>query len=143
MRKVPAALVIVGLLVSTNAVVWANDWPSAFKCVFSQGYETAPEKNYFKSESLDVKDVLSFTIREINLDERTAQIVGNVGITNVVALTTSNSIDFIEKTEVSINLTSVYNLTTANKQYFSAHSRHVGSEQTFLISQRFGFCEAK
>jgi len=141
MRMAATALFVIGLL-ANNSSEASDNWPNAFKCVFVQGYETVPENDHFKTDPIDTNDLLSFTIRSINIDDRTAQIVGNVSITNVVALLTSNSMNFIEKTEVSINLTSVYNIMT-NKQFLAAHSRHVRSDGNLLISQRFGFCEAK
>jgi hypothetical protein len=142
MRKAARALFLIGLLANSSSE-GSDNWPNAFKCIFVQGYETVPENDYFKTDPIDSNDVLSFTIRSINIDDRTAQIVGNVAITNVVALLTGNSMNFIEKTGVSINLTSVYNLMTPNQQFLAAHSRHVGSEGSFLVSQRFGFCEAE
>jgi len=117
----------------------AQAQPNAFKCSFEGGYFTVFEDNGFKSEP---GEGMAFVIASLNLDAGTAQLVGNVGASDLILLPGRESMHFIEQTTSgNLNLTTVYTGAAPDGRFFAVHSRHVGTGADPWISQFFGLCE--
>jgi hypothetical protein len=132
------SLIICGLTLSPIAAEAAG--PTAMKCLFERGaFSTVNPKNGFASEPTNNKMELTFAA--LNPTQGTAQLVGNVGASNVSLIDGAAGISFVEVTPTgNITLTTVYT-TEVNGRFVAVHSRHMGAADRPMVSQIFGSCQ--
>jgi hypothetical protein len=142
MRSSPALIagVMFSLLLSNRA--WASELPAAFVCEFTTGLFSAPEGARFVTS--DAPDTMSMTYASIDQEGGTAQMIANMGAADVTLLVGRNVVHFLEATEAgNLTLTTIHSASHPEGRFFASHSRHIGSTKELLVSQYFGFCEAK
>lgn len=138
-RSVALCLWAVIYSVALASSALAQGQPNAFKCSFESGYFTVFEGNVFKNEP---QEGMAFVIASINFDAGTAQIVGNLGASDLIILPGRENMHFIEHTgSGNLNLTTVYTGTASDGRFLAVHSRHVGTGADPWISQFYGLCE--
>lgn len=133
-----AALLAVGVL--HGAATAEEEGPRNFTCTFESGASWSYEDGSFKSTA---PHPLSFSIRDIDLDEQTATLSlepdAEGGKLNVVRAINANH--FIEVvTEGFLNLTTVYDRDEKTGKHPAVHSRHFGLLGQPMFGQYTGFC---
>ena len=85
----------------------------------------------------------AFHIDGIDTSKGTARIIGNAGAEDLTAVSTQESIHFLETTPSgNLNITTVFDAHTKEGSYKAVHSRHVTMMGGPLPSQAYGFCRS-
>ena len=137
-------LLVVGAMVSLllGDRAWARNLPAAFVCEFATGFSSAPEGARFVTS--DTHDTMSMTYASIDQEGGTAQMIGNVGASDVTLVVGPHAVHFVEVTLAgNLTLTTVNTAADPEGRLFASHSRHIGTSSGLLVSQYLGFCEAK
>jgi hypothetical protein len=139
----PVATAIFSMLLLSSGICGAAEveLPSALVCSFDEGVFTVFENGGFKTKQTDGGD--HFVIAAIDATAGKAQIVGNAGAANVAMVVGEATATFIERTPMgNINTTTIY-LKLEGTRFPAVESRHVGDAFGLMLSQNYGYCEAR
>ena len=136
-----AALPLLALLIELPHAGAADATLKAFSCDFSEGVFTVFEDGKPETEK---SGAMSFVFASLDIENGSAQMVGNNGAADINLLQGSDSLHFLEVTPTgNLNVTSVYTTQAKGGRFISVHSRHVGISGEPWMSQFWGTCEAK
>lgn len=115
----------------------------SLKCTFGKGYSAAYEGPNFSMK--EISDEFGFVFDSIDLKNRTARIIGNVGAADVVAFLTNGGLQFLEETAVgNIMFTTVFpHFKVKPIEFTAVTSRHLTLDFLNPVpfpSQRHGTC---
>lgn len=132
-----AALAAAGTLLGPAS---ADEGPKNFTCTFESGTSGSYEEGAFQSKQ---PQPLSFSIRDIDLEEQTATLGLEPGadggkLSVVRAINANHFIEVV--TEGFLNLTTVYDADPQTGQHPAVHSRHFGLIGQPMFGQYTGTC---
>ena len=139
-------LFIVILGVQTTALANPSPLPETLKCIYD--FSTSADYKDGKWETEKNKG-FSFIFTNVNIQNRSARLVGNAGSANVDVVATTKAITFVELTLAgNYNLTSIflpYKLKDSDSTFLSVHSRHINMSSSPypldpMPSQFYGKC---
>lgn len=151
MKKVIPLIIIVCLFLSAQALYKEDSLDillsaKAIRFQYDKGamceYKNAKIKINI-TKWADKKEDNIFTIDQINIKTGTARLSGNVGATDVRAISSASGLTFIEKTPYgNYSYTTVFPVRNHENRYFFVQSRHILlSENDPLPSQYYGTCK--
>ena len=139
-------LLTISIAISGGA--WANSLPlpETMKCIYEFSISAEYKDGQWETEK---NKGFSFVFTNINIENRSARLVGNAGSAEVDVVATTKAITFVELTPGgNYNLTSIflpYKLKDSDSTFLSVHSRHINmSSPSYPLdpipSQFYGKC---
>jgi hypothetical protein len=136
-----ARLTIAVALLALAAFSAGADEPKSFACRFTTGVTHSYEKGQFASETASP---LAFGIDAINARAQTADLKTDRGTGQLKIVQAVNATHFLEVvTEGFLHITTIYDKDEARGAYPAVHSRHFGILGQPVVTQYYGYCEAK
>jgi hypothetical protein len=134
--------------VALSGGAWANPspLPETLKCIYDFSISAQYKDGKWESEK---NKGFNFVLTNINIQNRSASIIGNAGSAGIDVVATTKAITFVELTPAgNYNLTSIflpYKLQDSDSTFLSVHSRHINlSAPSYpldpLPSQFYGKC---
>ena len=139
-------LFIVILGVQTTALANPSPLPETMKCIYEFSISAEYKDGQWESEK---NKGFSFVYTNIDIQNRSARLVGNAGSEDVDVVATTKAITFVELTPAgNYNLTSIflpYKLQDSDSTFLSVHSRHINMSSLPypldpIPSQYYGKC---
>lgn len=116
----------------------------SIRCTFPKGVATDFDKGYPNDKKTPKGDLPDLIFDRIDLEKKTARMIGNVADDSIVALRGYDSINFLEQTGAgNIILTTVFYHSKLQSHLTVpvTHSRHnVGLDGKVLVSHYWGSC---
>jgi hypothetical protein len=132
------AIVVAGLV----GVRAAQPVPRAFVCSFDTGTEATVDQGTVEAKPITGAP-LNVTFAAVDPAKGTAQIVGNLGASDITLIVGTDGYSFVEVTGVgNVILTTVFDTSVASGGLFAVMSRHV-SIQGPVVSHYRGACEPR
>ncbi len=148
------------VILATNILIWATGLiavtslagtqedafrrlmvAESIRCVWQQGSSGDWEGGKLQAKLIP-GDLPPSTFDAIDLKNKTARLIGNVGTADVLALSSPMGISFLEYTPIgNFNLTTVFADYSANGDFIAVTSRHVMLPKAPLVSQYHGVCK--
>jgi hypothetical protein len=114
----------------------------AFECSFPRTVGAIEEKHKWTESGWEA-EAFGFTIAAVNVAKRTAQIIGNAGASDLIALAGSDSLNFLEQTAAgNLALTTIFS-GDKDAAFLAVTSRHMNGFGAAIVSQKFGSCRGK
>ena len=134
--------------IALSGSAWANPspLPETMKCIYEFSISAEYKDGQWETEK---NKGFSFVFTNINIQNRSARLVGNAGSANVDVVATTKAITFVELTLAgNYNLTSIflpYKLKDSDSTFLSVHSRHINMSSSPypldpMPSQFYGKC---
>ena len=149
MNAIALRLGFLALCLSNNPVQAqeSQEYPPALVCAFTHSAVAESDRGSaaFTVESKDGRGMEPFIFAAINLQNRTAQLIGNAGSADVKIVVGSLGLTFVEITPAgNLNITAVSNYEEPASGIFRAvHSRNSNIVGAIVASQYYGTCEAR
>lgn len=116
--------------------------PSALVCAFDTASVSIYEDGVFTTTQKPER--LAFTIASIDLAQRSAQLIGSVGVSPLLADAAPNQLVFLEATQTgNMTFTTVFLEPRRGFVVSAVHSRHMLMSGGPIVSQYVGTCDAK
>ena len=94
-----------------------------------------------KGLSPETTGSMAFTLASIDIEAKTAQLVGNIGADKVKVIIGDHGLHFMNLTGTgNLIVTTVFASTDASGKFHAVHSRHVSIDGP-IVSQYYGSCE--
>ena len=105
------------------------------------GWITARDGEKWYVLSLQTTGSMAFTLASIDIEAKTAQLVGNIGADKVKVIIGDHGLHFMNLTGTgNLIVTTVFASTDASGKFHAVHSRHVSIDGP-IVSQYYGSCE--
>jgi hypothetical protein len=138
MRFTIVAITVLFAVFGTNAVAAES---KAFVCKFTQGAAARYDEAEWSVKVLNEK--MEFTFAGLNPQQGKAQMVGNVGASDVRFWKGAWTWNFVEVTDTGNVMTTTVFETSNGKDYPAVHSRHTSVAGEPFPSQYRGICSAR